>query len=282
MPPADLPQPLNSIFHPSDFSESSEVAFAHALKIALLTHADLNILHVREAPGETWADFPGVRQMLERWHVLPPGSPRSAVPALGIDVRKVLSKESDPVAASLRYIERKPTDLIVLATSQHEGRARWLSNAVAEPLARESGLMTLFVPAGVEGFVSRSDGSVSLRSILIPVAGDPSPRVAVEAARRVASGLDREDVAFTALYVGAPADMPALSFAPKSGWSWRAMTGQGDVVQTILAVAGECAADLIVMATRGHQGFLDALRGSTTERVLRHARCPLLAVPAGG
>ncbi|HYL30122.1 MAG TPA: universal stress protein [Gemmatimonadales bacterium] len=282
MPPADLPQPLNSIFHPSDFSESSEVAFAHALKIALLTHADLNILHVREAPGETWADFPGVRQMLERWHVLPPGSPRSAVPALGIDVTKVLSKESDPVTASLRYIERNPTDLIVLATSQHEGRARWLSNAVAEPLARESGLMTLFIPPGVGGFVSRSDGSVSLRSILIPVAGDPSPRVAVEAARRVASGLGREDVAFTALYVGAPADMPALAFAPRSGWSWRAMTGQGDIVQTILAVAGECAADLIVMATRGHQGFLDALRGSTTERVLRHARCPLLAVPAGG
>ncbi len=282
MPPADLPQPLNSIFHPSDFSESSEVAFAHALKIALLTHADLNILHVREAPGETWADFPGVRQMLERWHVLPPGSPRSAVPALGIDVTKVLSKESDPVSASLRYIERKPTDLIVLATSQHEGRARWLSNAVAEPLARESGLMTLFIPPGVEGFVSRSDGSVSLRSILIPVAGDPSPGVAVEAARRLASGLDREDVAFTALYVGAPADLPALAFPPRRGWSWRAMTGQGDVVQTILAVASECAADLIVMATRGHQGFLDALRGSTTERVLRHARCPLLAVPAGG
>ena len=282
MPPADLPQPLNSIFHPSDFSESSEVAFAHALKIALLTHADLNILHVREAPGETWADFPGVRQMLERLHVLPPGSPRSAVPALGIDVTKVLSKESDPVSASLRYIERKPTDLIVLATSQHEGRARWLSNAVAEPLARESGLMTLFIPPGVEGFVSRSDGSVSLRSILIPVAGDPSPAVAVEAARRLASGLDREDVAFTALYVGAPADLPALAFPPRRGWSWRAMTGQGDVVQTILAVASECAADLIVMATRGHQGFLDALRGSTTERVLRHARCPLLAVPAGG
>ena len=97
----------------------------------------------------------------------------------------------------------------------------------------------------------------------------------------MAAGLDRDAVAFTALYVGVPADMPALSFAPKSGWTWRAMTGQGDVVQTILAVAGERAADLIVMATRGHQGFLDALRGSTTERVLRHARCPLLAVPAG-
>lgn len=276
----EQPRRLQSIFHPSDFSETSEVAFAHALKIALLAHADLNILHVREAPGETWADFPGVRQMLERWRVLPPGSPRSAVPALGIEVTKVLSTESDPVAASLRYLEGHPTDLIVLATSQHEERARWLSNAVAEPLARQAGLMTLFVPPGIEGFVSRADGSVSLRSVLVPVAGDPKPRPALEAARRVAAGLERTEVAFTALCVGAPGDMPALSFAPGEGWTWRAMTAEGDVVQTILAVAGQCAADLIVMTTRGHHGFLDALRGSTTERVLRHARCPLLAVPA--
>jgi nucleotide-binding universal stress UspA family protein len=32
------------------------------------------------------------------------------------------------------------------------------------------------------------------------------------------------------------------------------------------------------MTTEGHHGFMDALRGSTTERVLRAARCPLLAV----
>jgi nucleotide-binding universal stress UspA family protein len=35
------------------------------------------------------------------------------------------------------------------------------------------------------------------------------------------------------------------------------------------------------MATAGHADVLDALRGSTTERVLRLARCPVLAVPAG-
>jgi len=37
---------------------------------------------------------------------------------------------------------------------------------------------------------------------------------------------------------------------------------------------------LIVMATEGHRDFLDALRGSTTERVLRAADCAVLAVPA--
>jgi nucleotide-binding universal stress UspA family protein len=58
------------------------------------------------------------------------------------------------------------------------------------------------------------------------------------------------------------------------------VTREGDVVETILRVAGECNADLIVMATAGRQGFLEALRGSTTERVLRSGAFPLLAIPA--
>jgi nucleotide-binding universal stress UspA family protein len=33
------------------------------------------------------------------------------------------------------------------------------------------------------------------------------------------------------------------------------------------------------MSTAGHHSFLDALRGSTTERVLRQLSCPLLTVP---
>ena len=42
---------LESIFHPSDFSEASEVAFAHALKIALVAGAKLTMLHVEATPS---------------------------------------------------------------------------------------------------------------------------------------------------------------------------------------------------------------------------------------
>ena len=38
--------------------------------------------------------------------------------------------------------------------------------------------------------------------------------------------------------------------------------------------------DLVGMPTAGHHGVLDALRGSMTERVPRHAPCPVLAVSA--
>jgi len=55
---------------------------------------------------------------------------------------------------------------------------------------------------------------------------------------------------------------------------------QGGVVDQILEEEAHWRADLLVLATQGHMDFLDALRGSTTERVLRGAHCPVLAVPA--
>ena len=74
--------------------------------------------------------------------------------------------------------------------------------------------------------------------------------------------------------------MPAVHLEEQPGWTVRKVTRYGDVVDTILAVAGDCAADLIVMTTAGRHGFLDALLGSTTERVLRSGTYPLLAIPA--
>jgi nucleotide-binding universal stress UspA family protein len=56
-------------------------------------------------------------------------------------------------------------------------------------------------------------------------------------------------------------------------------TWEGDPVDHILASAETNEADLIVMAKRGQRTVLDALRGSTTERVVRGARCPVLVVP---
>lgn len=53
-----------------------------------------------------------------------------------------------------------------------------------------------------------------------------------------------------------------------------------DSVEVIAREAALWSADLIVFTTQGHTDFLDALRGSTTERVLRGAHCPVLAAPA--
>ncbi|HYQ27836.1 MAG TPA: universal stress protein [Polyangiaceae bacterium] len=272
---------IESIFHPSDFSEASEVAFAHALKLALASKAELSMLHATDGSDAEWQYFPGVREILERWKLIPEGSPRSAVSKLGIDVRKVLVSSNNPVTACLGYLERHPAELIVLAVHQSEGRMRWLEKSVGKPMARRAGEMTLFVPHGVEGFVSQADGSVSLRNILIPVTNKPSPQPALEAAARLITSLGLSEGTVTLLHVGPESDMPALELPEDTGWNWQRWARNGDPEQTILRVAAVLSADLIMMTTDGPDGFLDGLRGTTSERVLSKADCPVACLPVG-
>jgi nucleotide-binding universal stress UspA family protein len=272
---------IESIFHPSDFSEDSEIAFAHALKIALVTKAGLSMLHVAASPDADWQDFPGVRNALERWKLIPKGSSDSLIENLGIRVRKVVATGSHPVEACLGFLERHPADLIVLAVRQHDGAMRWMEKSVGEPIARRAGQMTLFIPHGVRGFVSREYGSVSLRTILIPITGKPRPQPAVDATARLINSLQLPAGTITLLHVGAVAEMPSVKLPEHTGWTWSRVTKPGEPAETILQCAADLSADLIVMTTEGPNGFLDALRGSTSERVLRKARCPVLNLPVG-
>ncbi len=53
---------------------------------------------------------------------------------------------------------------------------------------------------------------------------------------------------------------------------------EGVATESILSFAEEQRMDLIVMGTHGRQGFNHLTMGSVTEKVLRKARCPVLAV----
>ena len=271
---------LESIFHPSDFSEASEVAFFHALKIALVAGTKLTILHVKASPGAEWQDFPGVRDTLQRWGLIPKGSPKNAVGQLGIEVAKVIRLSKDPVQACFNFLAENPTDLIVLAVRQHKGRMRWLGKSVGKPIARAAGQITLFIPYGVEGFVSRQDGSISLRNILIPVTSKPRPQPSLQAVARLIRNLQPPAGEVTLLHVGPAAEAPSVKL-PDTDWIWSSVAKSGEPADTILQTATELRADLIVMTTDGPDGFLDGLRGTTSERVLRKARCPVANLPVG-
>jgi nucleotide-binding universal stress UspA family protein len=280
---SSAPPFVESVLHPSDFSRASESAFAHALAIALLRQTDFTILHVgRGALGEDeWAKFPAVRATLERWGLLEKGSPRSAVfDELAVRVKKVAVQGLSPVAAILDYADENPADLIVLATEGRAGVPRWLRPSKAERLARRTGSLTLFVPNSARGFISVDDGHIQLRRILIPVDQRPSPRAAVVYASRAAAALGDGPVEIFLLHVGDGAEVPTVALPEDPVCNWNTLRRGGDVVEGITRAADEREVDLIVMATAGSEGFLDALRGSVTEQVLRRAPCPVLAVPA--
>lgn len=245
----------------------------------MLSQSKFTLLHVATDRPSQWSDFPGIRETLERWGTLPKGSPRSAVGELGIDARKVVANQDEPVDAVMRYLGEHPADLIVLATSQRDGRVRWLGKSVAEPVARKAGESTLLIPGDVEGFVSGSDGSVNLTKVLIPVAETPHPQAAINTAARLVLKLNAPQGAFVAMHVGTANTMPACHYPEMPGWTWDKETRTGEVISSIVHAAKEHKAGLIVMATDGRNGFLDGVRGSHSERVLRHGAAPLLTVP---
>jgi nucleotide-binding universal stress UspA family protein len=266
------------ILHPTDFSEPSEVAFVHALKLALLMHGRLHVLHVSSHDGTVgWRSFPGVREALERWGALPAGSPPEAVGELGIEVEKVEAVGDDPVLVTHNFLQRHPADMIVLATHQRDGFARWRQPSVAERIARDARQVALFIPVGTRGFVDAGTGRIRLRRILIPVDRTPAPQPAIEAAATLASLEDRAPMTFQAVHVG-EAELPTMVVQDTPGWTWEQRRLTGEPASALVEAVKGFDPDLVVMTTAGHHGFMDALRGSTTERVLRAIRCPLLAV----
>ena len=58
----------------------------------------------------------------------------------------------------------------------------------------------------------------------------------------------------------------------------RTLVRQGRSFHEIAEAARTLKADLIIISTHGYSGLKHALLGSTTERVVRHAPCPVLVV----
>ena len=272
---------IRSVLHPTDFSEASRVAFHHALKTALATQSRLTLLNVSSGATSDWSEFPGVRESLERWGVLPKGSEKSAVGELGLKVSKVVADDAEPVDAVISYLDKHPADLIVLATSQRDGRARWLGKSVSEPVTRKAGEMTLLIPGDAEGFVSARDGSVNLKKVLIPITRIPPAQPALNTAARLVQRWNCPEGTFILVHVGKSDTMPACRCPEIPGWTWEKELRTGAVIDEIVNAAKDHEADLIVMSTDGRNGFLDGLRGSHSERVLRHGAAPLLTIPVG-
>ncbi|TKB32897.1 MAG: universal stress protein [Nitrospira sp.] len=273
--------PFRQIFNPTDFSAKDSAAFAHALKLTCLVQGELTMMHVDPAIGrKDFEDFPRIRPLLARWGVLPEGSSKDDVVKLGIQIKRVRAVADHATDAILQQLVAHPTDLLVLSTHQREGFARLTHKAVAEPLSRKTHTKTLFVPTGVEGFVSTETGKINLTRVLIPIVHTPNPQPAIDLAAELASALGSEHVLFELVHLGKEADLPKFTKPERPGWSWETLAAKGDPVEWILAAGAEFDVDLIVMMTEGHNSLFDLLRGSTTERVVRGARCPLLAIPA--
>ena len=265
-----MPNRFQTIVHPTDFSNASASAFAHALRIVLAMRGKLHLVHFADADS-VHHGFPHIRQTLALWNLMEEDEPPAAVAKLGITVSKVGLESETPLIGLLSFLGQHPSDLIVIATHGCDGLDHWLHGSIAEDVSRKAKVATLFIPPTARGFVDQDTGRVSLSRVLVPVDSSP-PTDALGHIRAFVQSVGESDAILEFLHVGETG--PQIV---EDGMVVPVALQSGDPVSVILATAEQV--DLVAMPTKGHDGFLDLFRGSTTERVVRHAPCPVLAVP---
>jgi len=144
--------------------------------------------------------------------------------------------------------------------------------------------------------------SVDVRNVLVPVDFSENAEAAAQYASDLAQTFgaklhlmhviepasfvnDLSNVPFTLsdkqLEATAMTDLEALStrfIDPGVQASWVVKRGKGYL--EIVKAAKELKADMIVISTHGYTGLKHTIMGSTAERVVRHAPCPVLVLRA--
>ncbi|MDQ0466853.1 nucleotide-binding universal stress UspA family protein [Caulobacter ginsengisoli] len=278
--------PFGDILHATDLHPDGDGAFRAALAIALSGRGSLSIVHAephRDRAGHQWTGFPQVRETLAAWGRLPRNAPATAVSeTLGLQVSKVDLGGRDLVRGIGRFLDERPCDLVVMATHGDHCPTGWPRPSQSQAVAAVARAPSLFIPINGAGLADPLTGDIRLRQVLVPVDSRPRADAALAAAVDLAQQLGCGEAVFHLLHVGPGWPVvtlpPSLTEGPTG--RVRKMLAEGPAAAAILQAADETAADLIVMATEGRHGILDALRGSVTQQVIGAARRPVLAVPA--
>jgi nucleotide-binding universal stress UspA family protein len=281
---------IRKVLLPSDLSRASDRALDHAHLLAERFDARLTLYHVVDAPAThgplTWNPQreaarraeEAARQHLER---------RAARLHVPHDV--VVQQRRSPQRALVRYIAATRPDLTVMATHGREGLSNLVLGSVAESVLNGTHRPVLCVRAPDHGV------ALPYRRVLVPTDLSAPSRRAFPLAAHLARAFDAEVVA---VHVSSPPTVASLSGVPEvveastveESAVWAFLQPEFGGLRTTVRIAGGAPAeaivetarlekaDVIVMSTHGHDSLADRVRGSHTERVVRHAPCPVLAM----
>jgi nucleotide-binding universal stress UspA family protein len=276
--------PFQQILAAVDFSDLSSLALRYAAAIAKCAEAKLTLLYAdtfSPPPYFTHADVEKLqRQFRSAFAQAEAGLRRFAAESLGGEAARLQTRvvEGRPADAIVSYAAENGMGLIVMGTHGRSGVNRWMLGSVAEHVVRASRVPVLTVGPGRRSLAD----PVAIRHILCPVNNSPAAREALAIAAELAACCGAR---VTALHVqgGAAQD----SIPDLCAWIGERYRGQceiqeairhGDAATQIVSAAAESDCDVAVMGAQ-HRAFFDStVLGTTTVRVLRHARCPVLTV----
>jgi nucleotide-binding universal stress UspA family protein len=295
--------PLEVILVATDFSDTANLTLERALEIARGHGSEIILLHVMQAEMPTVVASemivvpPDYEGMLREASSQGLRSAGGRVRAAGVRVREVL-EQGPPARTIAACADAIGVDLIMVGTRGHTGLKHLILGSVAEEVVRISTRPVLTVHPGDERPIE------PVQKILFPTDFSPAADQALRAAIRLLVGSDKARVLLVHTFHIAPAVVPLGGFgsglepdfvesaqeladkatAPTAkalrdrGFDVEVLVVRGDPAQVVTELAREHDVDVIVMGTRGHSKIRQWFLGSTAERVVEHAPCPVMTV----
>ena len=209
----------------------------------------------------------------------------------GIEIESLIC-EGEPPQVIVDVARAKGADLIALGTHGRRGIKRLIMGSVTSQVIVSSSCDVLVVKRPCGGCGGK------YKSALVPFDGSQSSRNALGRALEIAKA---DGTGVTALYVmpryeemmeffmteGMKNSMyqeaqkvlnAAKAAASAQGLPITTMVDEGAVSEKIVYLADKLWCDLIVMGSHGWTGINKAIIGSTAERVITGANCPVLIV----
>lgn len=287
---AEQPVEIREILFPTDLSHAADRAFDHAALISNALGARLTLLHVVEWPRARADAFPGLASEEALRRVSRDARERLDLQASELVVPPEIKVRCGGRAeeALLAQIQSARPDLVVMATHGREGLSHFFIGSVTERILEQGGCPVLCVREPQHGraapyrrllvgtdLTELSRRAFPLTRLLAAAFGAQVLVVHVVSTPRVSalSGIPEVVEALpdeSAVRDFAEPEFPGVDLAARvpAGRPWDALVD----------TAYEDRADLVVVAARRDDGGGELLAGSHTERVVRHAPCPVLVL----
>ena len=278
---------LRHVLLATDLGPDSASAFEHGRALAERFSARLILYHAVPVPDHRYAHW-AFAHGHEVW-VAAERHARAELERLSAGLacphEIVLDRRSSALEGVLDAVRLHEPDLIVLGTHGRDRLAHLMLGSMAEDVITHAFRSIFCVPPLARGVAGE------YRRILVPTDFSLASQIAFPMAALFARTFGAE---VTLLHVVPGSRPSALKALPddlrlpteeavralaKEGFGDMAIFPRvctGHVWERIVETAKSSRSDLIVMATRGHDSFADRILGSNTERVLRHAHCPVL------
>lgn len=291
--------PIRTVLVATDFSATAQAGIDWALELARTHQAQIVLVHGVMLPNRATDFVPSPPDLTEKLQEAASGRLNEAAERARGRGAEVITdlRVGLPSQAILEAAEERAVDLVVLGTRGLTGLQHLFLGSTAQRVVQHANCPVLTVHPG------DIDQHRQIRTVLVPTDFSRDAELSTSVALDLLAKQPGETTLVLLHVYHLPYEYTAYGSIPTSldyfkdvegaaeerlrelaeplaseGLSVKTVAREGYPPEVIVGEAEASGADLIALGTHGRSGLTHLLLGSTAERVVQHASCPVLTV----